>query len=381
VSGGQDRLRPVLMPHLGETVEEATVGAWLKRPGDHVAVDESLLEVLTDKVNAEVPSPLAGTIVRVLVPEGATVPIGTPLAELELDPAPGEAARFEHPGRFIACDADAATASVHLFGIPMDWTASFQPGSRLGPVRIREASYGLETYSPALDRDLAEVRVADRGDVVVPIGNVAKSLRAIRAAAEDVAASGARWLALGGEHLVTLPLVEAAAARWPDLAVIHWDAHTDLADQYLGEPLSHATVLRRVAERIAPGSVYQFGIRSGTRDEFLWAHTHTRLYRDAIREPLAACLDELRNRPVYFTLDVDVLDPAFLPGTGTPEPGGVSPAELFSALYLLSALNLVGADVVETMPGADVSQRTALVAAKIVRELLLVMTAHDRQGT
>lgn len=364
-------MQQVPMPQLGETVAEATVGAWLKRPGEHVALDESLLEVLTDKVNAEVPSPVAGTVVRWLVDEGATVPVGTPLCDVAEDTAPPVWSRLD---RFIGT-RPADSASVVLMGLPMDWTASFQPGSRFGPGRIREASYGLETYSPALDRDLEEQPVGDLGDLELPMGNVGASLDAIRAAAARVLASGQRFLALGGEHLVALPLIEAALERWPDLVVVHFDAHTDLREAYLGQPLSHATVLRRVAERCQPGSVHQFGIRSGTRAEFLWAKTHTHLHPRHVAEPLQAALPAFGRRPVYLTFDVDVIDPAYLPGTGTPEPGGITPDEAFAAIHLLQRVQLVGADVVETMPAADISQRTALLAAKLVRELLLVMAA------
>ncbi len=368
----------VMMPQLGETVSEATVGAWLKQPGEHVAVDESLLEVLTDKVNAEVPSPVAGVVVRWLVPEGATVPVGTPLCEVAEE---ASLPAFFRLDRFIGTRPDARDASVVLMGLPMDWTASFQPGSRFGPTRIREASYGLETYSPMLDRDLEDYAVGDWGDLELPMGNVPGSLDMIRAAARALLARGQRVVGLGGEHLVALPLIEAALERWPNLAVVHWDAHTDLRDQYLGQPLSHATVLRRVAERCQPGSVHQFGIRSGTRAEFQWARAHTTLHPRHVLEPLAEALPALRGRPVYLTLDVDVIDPAYLPGTGTPEPGGITPDEAFQALHLLRDVQLVGADVVETMPAADMSQRTALLAAKLVRELLLVMAgpgAADR---
>ena len=363
----------VVLPKLGETVSEATVGAWLKQPGDHVAVEESLFEVLTDKVNAEVPSPVAGTVVRWLVPEGATVPVGTPLCEVAPDASPAGFLRLD---RFIGTRPDARGASVALMGLPMDWTASFRPGSRFGPIRIREASYGLETYSPMLDRDLEDYAVGDWGDLELPMGNVLASLDKIRAAARDLLARGQRVVGLGGEHLVALPLIEAALDRWPNLAVVHLDAHADLRDQYLGQSLSHATVLRRVAERCPPGSVHQFGIRSGTREEFQWARAHTALHARHVLEPLEQALPALRGRPVYLTLDVDVIDPAYLPGTGTPEPGGITPDEAFQALYLLGGVRLVGADVVETMPAEDVSQRTALLAAKLVRELLLVMAAQ-----
>jgi len=285
--------------------------------------------------------------------------------------APG----FARADRFLGFDAPYDEAVWILGGIPMDDTASFQAGSRFGPPRIREASFGLETYSPLQDADLTGRALHDAGDLELPIGAVDRSLRAIEEAASAVLEDGKRLLALGGEHLVTLPLVSAARRFWPDLVVVHWDAHADLRDTYLGERLSHATVLRRVAELLGDGRVFQFGIRSGTAEEFQWGRTHTRFFPEAVEAPLRSVLGELSGRPVYLTIDVDVFDPAFMPGTGTPEPGGITPQEGFRALMALAGQTLVGADIVETMPANDPSWRSALLAAKLVRELALLVTA------
>ncbi|PSR23135.1 MAG: agmatinase [Sulfobacillus acidophilus] len=273
--------------------------------------------------------------------------------------------------RFLGLNADWDTARWVYFGIPMDFTASFQPGSRFAPARVREASYALETYSLALDRDLEDLEVMDAGDLDLPFGNVAESLHRIEATAAEICSEQRRFVACGGEHLVTLPLVQALARQIPDLTVIHWDAHADLRDAYLGERLSHATVLRRVCECLMPGHLYQYGIRSATREEVQYARSHAHFYPHEVLKPLSQTLNELKDRPVYVTIDVDVMDPAFMPGTGTPEPGGVSSAEIFEAITLLSQLDVVGLDVVETMPVPDMSQRSAILAAKIVRQALL----------
>jgi agmatinase len=282
-------------------------------------------------------------------------------------------APFERTDHFLGMNTDFAQADWIYFGIPMDFTASFQPGSRFGPARVREASYAIETYSMAQDRDLEEVAVHDAGDVELPFGNVPKSLSRIAQAAGDVLSAGKRFFALGGEHLVTLPLVQELVKRYPDLTVVHWDAHADLREEYLGEALSHATVMRRVSECIRPGHLYQFGIRSATRDEVAYAREFTHLYPEQVLEPLKAILPELQGRPVYVTIDIDVIDPAFMPGTGTPEPGGITAREALKALRLFTSLNVVSMDLVEAMPAHDLSQRSAALAAKMVREALLAI--------
>lgn len=275
--------------------------------------------------------------------------------------------------RFLGLDADWAQARWVYFGIPMDDTASFQPGSRFAPGRVREASYAIETYSLAQDRDLVDLAIVDAGDLELPFGNVAESLSRIEETAADILAEGKTFFALGGEHLVTLPLVRAMHARYPDLVVLHLDAHADLREEYLGERLSHATVLRRVAELLEPQHLYQFGIRSATKEEVAFAHQSVHFYPHQVLEPLTACLSELKERPIYVTMDIDVIDPAYMPGTGTPEPGGISSGEALAAVRLLSQLSVVGMDLVETMPFYDLSQRSAVLASKVVREALLAI--------
>lgn len=282
---------------------------------------------------------------------------------------------FTKMDRFLGMNADRDTADWVYFGIPMDFTVSFQPGSRFGPGRVREASYALETYSLAQDRDLEDVRVCDAGDLELPFGNVVKSLSQIREAARSILEEGKKFFAVGGEHLVTLPLIEAMVAQYPDLAVVHFDAHADLRDDYLGESLSHATVLRRVSELLQPKHLYQFGIRSSTRDEAIYAKEHVNFYPHAVLEPLKSCIGELKGRPVYVTIDIDVVDPAYMPGTGTPEPGGISSQEVLAAVRLFRELQIVGMDLVEAMPANDLSQRSGVLAAKMVREALLAISA------
>ncbi len=288
--------------------------------------------------------------------------------------------RFQRTDRFLGFDADITQARWVLGGVPMDYTASFQAGSRFGPPRIREASYGLETYSPLQDADLVERPLHDAGDLDLPIGNVQKSLALIEEAAVDLLAFGKRLLAVGGEHLITLPLVTAALRVWPDLMVVHWDAHADLRDTYLGERLSHATVLRRVAEMVGDGRIYQFGVRSGTAEELAWGRQHTHLFPDDVLQPLLATRAQWTGRPIYLTIDVDVFDPAFMPGTGTPEPGGITPREGFSALAAMRGQHIIGADIVETMPMADPSLRSAILAAKLVRETALLVSGEPSDG-
>jgi agmatinase len=274
-------------------------------------------------------------------------------------------------GGFMAATGDYGAARAVLFGAPMDFTVSFRPGTRLGPQKIREVSSGLEEYSPQLDRELGEVPFYDAGDLVLPLGNVAACLQLIRQAAALIVDDGKIPLLLGGEHLVSLPAISAVHARHPDLAVVHFDAHADLRSDYAGEANSHATVMRRVLEVVGADNLYQFGVRSGTRAEFAYAREHIHSFPFAVTEALPAVLPELSGRPVYVSLDIDVVDPAFAPGTGTPEPGGCTSREILAAIHLLGQLDIVGFDLVEVAPVYDQSERTSLLAAKILRELIL----------
>lgn len=272
---------------------------------------------------------------------------------------------------FMGSTPNYQQAKLVLVGAPVDFTTSFRPGARMGPQKIRAVSYCLEEYSVYLDKDLADCCYFDAGDIIIPVGNVAESLNLIGQTIGQVLNDGKIPFLLGGEHLVSLPAIEQASKKYQNLVLLHFDAHADLRQQYLGQDYSHATVIRRAADIIGGKNIYQFGIRSGTRDEFLYAKAHTHMYVDNILEPLTQLIPQIQGKPVYVTLDIDVVDPAYAPGTGTPEPGGCTAADIIKAVHLLGKLNVVGMDVVEVSPMLDQSERTALLAAKLVREAIL----------
>ncbi|MBX2860373.1 MAG: agmatinase [Vampirovibrio sp.] len=262
-------------------------------------------------------------------------------------------------------------SDIVIVGLPYDGTCSYRPGSRFAPQAIREASYGLETYSPISKKDLENIRFYDGGDLSFPFGNRDETLAIIRKNAQAVVTAGKKWVGIGGEHLVTLPAVEAYLDKYPDLAILHFDAHGDLRDDYMGEKLSHATVIRRVADRVGPERLVQIGIRSGPQEEFDWMHQHRTLLEQIEQVPIGR--EKLKHHPVFLTIDLDVLDPSVLPGTGTPEPGGMQFTELMSWLMAFKGLNFVGADVIELAPDYDASGVSTAVATKVLREVLLLL--------
>lgn len=275
--------------------------------------------------------------------------------------------------RFLGCTADYAEAKAVLFGAPFDGTVSYRPGARFAPQAMRSESYGIETYSPYRSACLEDALVSDIGDIDIPIGNTAQSLRYIGELTSKILSGGKKPLMMGGEHLVTLPAARAAWEKHPDLAVVHFDAHTDLRDEYLGERLSHSAVMRRLHEFLGDGAIWQFGIRSGTKEEYDWARAgHTALHEFTL-DAVPALPKLLGTRPVYLTVDLDVLDPSGFPGTGTPEAGGVSFRELAEALGALSGLNIVAADIVELAPNYDPSGVSTAVACKALREVALLL--------
>lgn len=273
---------------------------------------------------------------------------------------------------FIGCESSFEEASIVLYGAPFDSTTSFRPGARFGPSAMRHESFGLETYSPYQDKDLIDISVFDSGDLELCFGSSEIALSDIQKRAEEILKAGKFPLLLGGEHLVTLGAVRAAAAKYPDLHIIHFDAHADLRDDYLGAKLSHACVLRRCHEIVGDGHIHQFCIRSGEREEFQFASRHTDFHPFTF-EGLGETVRELKEKqvPVYFTIDLDCMDPSVFPGTGTPEAGGVSFLELLKAIRIVSQTNVVGADVNELAPMLDVSGVSTATACKVLRELLL----------
>jgi len=267
--------------------------------------------------------------------------------------------------KFIGCDADYNSADIVLFGAGFDGTTSYRPGTRFGGKVIRAESYGLETYSPNLNRDLTDINVFDGGELDLPFGNTERVLTAIYETEKRIISDGKLPIMLGGEHLVTLPAVRACFEKFPDLRVIHFDAHTDLRDEYLGEKLSHACVMRRCHELLGDNRIYSVGIRSGTREEFEWAKTH-----------IGTDYSGIGDVPVYLTIDLDVLDPSVFPATGTPEAGGMSYSELAEHIRRIGGMNVVGADLVEYSPPYDSNGVCAATAGKLLRETLLSLNIN-----
>lgn len=275
---------------------------------------------------------------------------------------------------FIGCDAGYEEAKIVLFGAPFDSTTSFRPGARFGSAAIRHESFGLETYSPYQDEDLSDYKVFDSGDLELCFGDSVRALADITAHADQILTDGKIPLMIGGEHLVTLGAVRAVLNKYPDLHIIHFDAHADLREDYLGMQLSHACVLRRCHDLVGDGRIHQFCIRSGERSEFEFAKEHTDMHKFDFSglKKLAAML-KAGGVPVYFTIDLDCLDPGIFPGTGTPEAGGISFKELLDAICVVAECNVVAADVNELAPMLDASGASTAVACKVVRELMLAV--------
>lgn len=275
---------------------------------------------------------------------------------------------------FIGCATDFEESNLVIFGAPFDGTCTFRPGSRFGPYKVRIESYGLETYSPYLNRDLEDYKVHDAGDLDLTFGNTFSALENIENFAKKIIAKNKKPLMIGGEHLVTLPVVKTVYRKYKDLIILHFDAHTDLRENYMGESLSHSTVIRRIWDFIGDDKIYQFGIRSGLKKEFLWAEKggHTFINKFGY-DKLSEIVSVIKDKPVYVTIDLDILDPSIFPGTGTPEPGGISFKNMLEILKTIDSLNIVGADVVELAPDYDPTGVSTAVASKVIRELMLVM--------
>lgn len=258
-------------------------------------------------------------------------------------------------------------SDIVMLGMPFDGTVSYRSGSRFAPEQIRLASWGLEEYSPIFDKHLEDCNFHDAGDLEFPLGNTQKSLDLIEENVRQIYKDGKRVFGIGGEHLVTYPEINAVSEFYDDLAIVHFDAHTDLREEYMGEELSHSAVIRLSTRKVKPENIKQIGIRSGMKEEFEFMKKHNTLaktYGD---------LESLKNKPVFVTVDLDVLDTSIMPGTGTPEVGGLEFNELIGWFKYLKDFNIVGADVVELAPDYDASGASTAVATKVIRELLMIM--------
>lgn len=274
---------------------------------------------------------------------------------------------------FLGCDKEFDEADIVIFGAPFDSTTSYRPGTRFASKTMRGESFGIETYSPYQDKDLEDARVFDGGDLELCFGSSEHALKQIEDFENEILEDGKLPCMIGGEHLVTLGAMRAVVKKYPDLHVLHFDAHTDLRDDYLGEKLSHATVMRRVWELVGDNKIFQFGIRSGERAEFVWAREHVFTNKFNLNG-IEQVTEKLKGKPIYLSIDLDVLDPSIFPGTGTPEAGGVSFTELLHAILTVSGLNIVACDVNELCPVYDQSGVSTAVACKILRELLLSLS-------
>lgn len=271
---------------------------------------------------------------------------------------------------FIGCDCEYEESDIVLFGAPFDGTTSYRPGTRFASAAIRNESYGIETYSPYLDKDLLDCKIFDSGDLEFPFGNTERILSLIEERTSKILSDKKTPVMIGGEHLVTLGAVRAAVKKYPDLHILHFDAHADLRDDYLGEPLSHACVMRRCWELIGDNRIHQFGIRSGDQEEFIWAKEHVIMNRFDFSN-LSQSIEVLKGKPIYLTIDLDVLDPSGFPATGTPEAGGVTFTELWKALNQVFQLNIIAVDINELSPPYDQSGISTALACKLLREILL----------
>ena len=277
---------------------------------------------------------------------------------------------------FIGCDSDYAESRIAIFGAPFDSTTSYRPGARFASSAMRNESYGIETYSPYQDKDLLDAEIFDCGDLELCFGSPESALNDIEKMTENIISNGKLPIMIGGEHLVTLGAVRAAVKKYPDLRIVHFDAHADLRDDYLGQKLSHACVMRRCHELLGDGKIFQFGIRSGDREEFLWGREH--VYTNRFDFSGIERINEITgDRPVYFRLDLDVLDPSCFCGPGTPEAGGVSYNELIKAIEKVSELNVIGLDINELSPTLDQSGASTALACKLLREILLYFYKED----
>ena len=278
---------------------------------------------------------------------------------------------FDREGAiFMGARRDSSGCQVGLFGVPYDGTTSFRPGTRFGPAAIREVSSGLETYCPQLDRDLDTLAYADLGALNIPYGAPEPVVDAVERATTQVLALGLKPLMLGGEHSISSGAVAAVAREHPDLVLVQLDAHADLRQTWLGASHSHACAMRRCLEVLPSGDLLQIAIRSGTAEEFKELHRSDRLIP---LDQMGQRLGDLRGRPIYLTVDLDWFDPAVMPGTGTPEPGGFSWSDFAALVDELQHQHLVGADVVELAPQLDPSGISSVLASKVTRSLLLLM--------
>lgn len=285
--------------------------------------------------------------------------------------------KFYNTPTFMSMDDSYEESKLVVFGAGFDGTTSNRPGTRFAASSMRTEFYGLETYSPILDLDMDDYKICDIGDLELSIGNTDTVLNEIYEGTKSIINDNKVPFMIGGEHLVTLPAFKAVHEKYNDLYVLHFDAHTDLREEYNNNENSHATVIKRIWDIVGDNKIFQFGIRSGTKEEFEFAlkYKHTYMETHTINT-FKEAVNKLENKNIYLTIDLDVLDPSIFPGTGTPEPGGVTYKEFEGIFKILknSNINLVGLDIVELSPDYDNTNVSTVTACKILRELALIVS-------
>lgn len=268
---------------------------------------------------------------------------------------------------FIGSKDDYLSSEIVMLGMPYDCTCSNRTGTRFAPQQIRVESVGIETYSPYFDFDISDINFYDAGDLEFPFGNAKKMLDIVYDNVNSIYEDNKKLLGVGGEHLVTLGSIKALSKYYNNLAVIQFDAHTDLREQYLGEELTHSGVMYQVAKIIGYENIAQIGIRSGEKDEFEIMKKY-----DTCKNNYSE-LDKFKNKNIFITIDLDVLDPSLMSGVGTPEAGGFNYNELIDWLKYLKNFNIIGLDIVELAPDIDITKVSTATACKLIRECLCLL--------
>ena len=277
---------------------------------------------------------------------------------------------------FMGAQRGIDQSRVSLLGVPYDGTCCFRPGARFGPSAVREDSYGIETYCPQLNLDLEDINFADIGSLDVPLGDAKLTLDYIRDATNILLKNNLKPLIIGGEHSITSAVIKSIITNYPELIMIQLDAHADLRDEWLGSKFSHACTMKRCLDILPSKKIFQIGIRSGTKSEFLEMNNSQRLIQHTLGEnakSLEEALKSFKGRPIYLTFDLDWFDPSVMPGTGTPEPGGYFWGDFAAIINVIKSHNLIGADVVELSPKLDNTGISSILAAKVIRSLIMLL--------
>ena len=277
---------------------------------------------------------------------------------------------------FMGAQKNIDQCKVALLGVPYDGTCCFRPGSRFGPSTVREDSYGIETYCPQLNLDLEDIKYADLGSLDVPIGDAKLIINNVKNATDILLRNNLKPLFIGGEHSITSGVIQSIITKQPELIMIQLDAHADLRDEWLGSKFSHACSMKRCLEILPSKKIFQIGIRSGTKSEFIDMNNSKRLIKHTSGENakyLEEVLKSFKGKPIYLTCDLDWFDPSIMPGTGTPEPGGYFWGDFASIIDVIKSHNLIGADVVELSPKFDNSGISSVLAAKVIRSLIMLL--------